>query len=64
MRIYSEENTIAITPEVHREISRFYSSKHEMTGGMVARDYLIGKSFEEQYEFGLKVLEMCRKAVG
>ncbi len=49
------DNVIAIPYYKHRDISDFYSTKDE-TLGMTPRDYLRGKSFEEQYRYGLGIL--------
>jgi hypothetical protein len=54
--LHNTENVIAIDSNVHREISAFYSSKQETTGNMVVREWLRGKSYEEQRAFGLKIL--------
>ena len=52
-------NTVAnvkMTPnDVHKEISRFYSQKHDFTNGLTFRDWLNGKSFSEQTQEGLRV---------
>ncbi len=54
--LQSRRNRVKIPYYVHRDISDFYSRSNRSLGGMSPRDYLRGKSFEEQYEFGLKVL--------
>ncbi|MFL5344309.1 MAG: hypothetical protein ACJ8AT_05925 [Hyalangium sp.] len=54
--LHNTENVIAIDSNVHREISAFYSSKQELTDGMVVREWLRGKSYEEQRAFGLMIL--------
>ncbi len=41
---------------VHAQISGFYSSKPDFTNGMTVREWLSGKSFDEQFEFGLGIL--------
>ena len=42
---------------IHAKISGYYSSKPKYTNGLTVRDWLKTKSFEEQYEFGRKVLK-------
>jgi hypothetical protein len=54
--LHNTENVIAIDSNVHREISAFYSSKQEFTDNMVVREWLRGKSYEEQRAFGLMIL--------
>lgn len=59
--INSTGNIISVSKEIHEKISAFYSSVPKdksfvNTGGMVFRDWLNGKSFQQQYEWGLKVL--------
>ena len=46
--------------QVHRNISAFYSSKKEISGNMRVRDWLAGQSFEEQTQFGWKIIELFR----
>jgi len=41
---------------VHRDISDYYSTPNPAYGGLSPRDFLRGKSFEEQYQEGLKIL--------
>ena len=50
-------NIIAIDKETHAKISGYYNTKSfEFTEGLNVRDWLAGKSYEYQYEFGLEVL--------
>ena len=48
-------NVKATPKEVHKEISKYYSSKQDFTGNLTFRDWLNGKSYDEQYEYGIKV---------
>jgi hypothetical protein len=41
---------------LHAKLSGYYSSKDYFTNGKTVRKWLSDKSFEEQYEFGFKVL--------
>ena len=43
---------------MHRQISAYYSGVHEFTEGMILRDWLAGKSYEIQYQWGVKILAM------
>lgn len=55
-RIHHIDNMIRLPKDVHRKISARYSSK--MPGkNMTVREWLNGKSYEEQYEFGRKLLK-------
>lgn len=55
--IHNTENVIVARKELHDKISAYYSSKSEETGGMVAREWLRTKSYEEQRAFGLRILK-------
>ena len=55
-------NTVAnvrATPkdDVHKAISAYYSSKQSFTDNKTVRDWLNGKSYEEQLQFGLQKWE-------
>ena len=57
-------NIRATPDDVHKKISAFYSSKTEFTGGKTVRDWLNGKSFDEQLQFGLEQWEFFMKECG
>ena len=50
------ENFVRIPYYKHRDISDFYSTNNECLGGMTPRQYLRGKSFAEQRQFGIDTL--------
>src|SRR5579883_2026917 len=50
------ENVVRIPYYKHRDISDYYSTKNDELGGMTPRDYLRGKSFEEQRQFGIDTM--------
>jgi len=54
--LQSRQNQVIIPYYLHRDISDFYSTPNERYGGMTPRDFLRGKSYEEQYQFGLMVM--------
>ena len=54
--IQNTANIIAIDVNTHKEISALYSSKADYSKGLTVRNWLVGQSYEEQYEFGLKHL--------
>ncbi len=51
------ETVTAISKETHLKISRYYSSVHPFTGGLIFRDYITNKSFPEQYAYGVIVTQ-------
>ncbi|MFC5701713.1 hypothetical protein ACFPVX_10470 [Cohnella faecalis] len=59
--IQNLNNVVAIpsgySGSVHSKISGFYSSKQPFTNGKTVREWLSGKSFEYQFEFGLQQLK-------
>jgi hypothetical protein len=52
----TRENLVLIPYWKHVEISSWYSTKNKSYGGLRPRDYLRGKSWEEQYIFGIQKL--------
>ncbi|HEY9061486.1 MAG TPA: hypothetical protein VIO64_13410 [Pseudobacteroides sp.] len=42
---------------IHAQISGYYSSIQDFTGGLRVRDWLAGKSFDEQFKFGIEYLK-------
>lgn len=58
-QVHNTSNIIAVDKATHAQISGYYNTKtFDFTNGLSVRDWLAGKSFEEQYEFGLNVLRM------
>jgi hypothetical protein len=55
-QLQGDDNVVSIPYYIHRDISDYYSTSDPDLGGMTPRDYLRGKSFEEQYQFGLRVM--------
>ena len=55
--INNSNNVVSIPTEIHRQISAYYSSIQDFTDGMIFRNWLIGMDFEEQFRWGVKVLE-------
>jgi RHS repeat-associated protein len=58
--IHNVNNVVKISSKLNQDINTFYSSKHATdfvnTGGKIFRDWLNTQSFQQQYEWGLKVL--------
>ena len=54
--IHHEINLMRLDSFVHKEISRHYSSVRPYTNGLRVRDWLAGKSYAEQYEYGMNAL--------
>ena len=57
-------NVKATPKDVHKEISKYYSSKQRFTEGKTFRDWLNGKSYDEQYKRGMEVWEREMKKAG
>jgi hypothetical protein len=55
-RINSRENLLRVPYWKHVEISSWYSRANRDFGGLSPRDYLRGKSWEDQYNVGIDVL--------
>jgi hypothetical protein len=55
-QIHNTRNIIALDSTIHAKISGYYSSKPEFTRGKTVRDWLAGQSYQEQYQFGIIVL--------
>lgn len=52
--LQSTKNIVRIPRLLHEELNSFYATKQQIGNeSFVPREYLRGKSFEEQYEFGL-----------
>lgn len=56
-RIHNIDNIVALPTDVHRKISGHYSSIQPESEHMRVRDWLNGKSFEFQYDYGLQLLK-------
>ena len=56
--VHNTNNIMAVDKTTHRAISGYYSSKQPFTNGMRVREWLVGQSFQAQYEFGLNVVKM------
>ena len=56
-QIHNVDNLVKIPSALHRKISGYYSSKQSFTEGVTVREWLNGKSYVEQFEFGLSVLK-------
>lgn len=56
LSINNTKNLIPLPREVHAQISGYYSSKLDFTGGLTVRQWLSTKSFDFQYQFGADVV--------
>ncbi len=54
--IESDANVVRIPEYKHIDINAYYQTPNDTLGGKTPREYLKGKSFEEQLEFGKGVL--------
>lgn len=55
-RTDSRANLVRVPYWKHVEISSWYSAKNERYGGLTPRQYLRGKTWDEQYLIGLQIL--------
>lgn len=55
--IYNSYNTIALDTSLHREVSKYYSSKHEFTGELTIRKWVAQFPYDVQYAYGLRVID-------
>lgn len=59
-QIHNTKNLVAIesgfSGSIHAEITKHYASPHQNTGGLTVRQWLAGKSFQFQFEYGLDQL--------
>ncbi len=55
--IHSTSNIVAVPAAVNRRVNAYYSSVQDFTKGKTVREWLKGKSFEEQAKFGQEVLD-------
>ena len=56
-QINNVNNIVAIDKSTHSKISGYYSSKRPYTNGLRVRNWLAGKDFEYQHQFGINVLK-------
>jgi hypothetical protein len=54
--IYNTDNVVSLADDVHYRITGFYNSIQDFTDGQTDRQWLNGRTFEFQYEFGMDVL--------
>lgn len=58
--IHNTENLMKLehgAGSIHSKVSGYYSSKQPFTGGQTVRQWIGQKSFQEQYDYGLKILK-------
>ncbi len=55
--INNSETITAVSREIHQKITGYYNSKPSFTNGLIFRDYISGKSFPEQYAYGIIVIK-------
>lgn len=57
LTIHNTSNIIAVDSATHAKITGYYNTTtFRFTNGLSVRDWLVGQSYEYQYEFGLDVL--------
>jgi hypothetical protein len=52
--VHNVNNVVAVPSDIHAQISGFYSSK--LPTGELVRNSLVGKSFDQQFQFGVRAL--------
>jgi hypothetical protein len=57
-RINSPENLVLIPYWKHVEISSWYSNRNDLHGNQTPREYLRGKSWQDQYDLGLEAMRL------
>ena len=55
--IHSRDNVISLSVDLHKDVSAYYSSKDIFTNNLTVREWLRNQSFNEQKEFGLRMIE-------
>jgi hypothetical protein len=55
-QLHNTQNVIRMETGRHRQISGYYSSIQDFTGGQTVRQWLSTQSFKAQQEFGLQVI--------
>ena len=56
--IFNTPNTVEVDKSLNRRIGEYYSSKDPfVSGNQTVREWLNSKSYEEQYEFGMRTLQ-------
>ena len=55
--LHCTDNLVYLHPDKHIEINRHYALAHPWTGKQNLRQWLTDKSFDDQFEYGLKVLK-------
>jgi hypothetical protein len=54
--VEARNNIVRIPRYKHWQINEYYQARREDLGWQTPREYLKGKSTEERYQFGLRVL--------
>lgn len=61
--IHSTSNLVLVPKELHSQISAHYASKNRTAGEPLVRDWLSKMSFDEQADYGRRVMEDLRRAM-
>lgn len=54
--IHNVDNMIAIPEPLNTKLNNFYQTKNPLTGGLSPRDWLVGKTLQQNYDFGRAAL--------
>jgi len=61
--IHSVDNVIAIPEQLNSKLNAFYQTKNPLTDGLSPRDWLTGKTLQQNYDFGRAALHYVEKGV-
>ncbi len=50
--IHNVDNVISISAELNSQLNNFYQTRNPLTGGLSPREWLKGKSLQQNYDFG------------
>ena len=62
--IHSTDNIVSLPIEVHRRINAIMSQRSDAYGGVTRREWIEDKTFGEQYNLGLQLVEKVAKEMG
>jgi hypothetical protein len=54
--IQNPRNALPMSKLDNQRLADYYSGKQRWSEGMTVRDYLSTKSYEEQYDYGMKIM--------
>jgi len=58
--VHSTRNVVELSTPLHQTISNYYSTSWSFTGGQTLRKWLESQTFQQQFDFGLEILQRVR----